>query len=1328
MTFGNQLDIPSDVPLGSRIAAVYLAASGKYFGYFPTSGDNVQKVDLTSPSGSPSSSDALPSSNAINWSSIDGSNVVGVRLAEANVVAGSYSAHLLVGATKADMTLHVAEIDSNGNLNEVANGSLVGFPIQFDVGVINGEIFVVSAEGSAGMSVYKFTPPSSLTFAGSMSGTFYRALLRGPAPFPALLTHKWIANGESYVDIHDTKWITEGGSPIRAAHLRQEGSTSPPYKGKGFEALVQQTGSTVTAYVYREVQGYPLFSLHTDKIDISCIAADPNAPPIPFALMSNLSSVARGDGLNFYGDKWQLQDASVSYAPVTELDWDFHYTGTFGAEKIVTGANVGGSGFNPAYWPCDNLAGGDITTGNGCLQSLGTLTQSYQLGLQAKNVNGPGASPYVSTALTVLSPQISIVGFNGTVLQVLTGGTADARGSQGNTAEATFSWTFTPGGGATGLNPPVPAAATSFSVQATYKGGYTTSKSGAVQQVDLVPNFSLAPNPVLKGATLNLRNLMQIGAAATLVSVDYAITQGGGSGPLAATFYPPNGTANVTVPDSVGNFSIALTWNYTVSGVPKTASLSLPFTTTNFTPVPALGIYKAADHSQQVFPLGNPITYSLQQGTTYYLFDDEGLPGGLSHPGASFWKSGDSNQSISGGDTELTGSPTAGYGPATFAASTACSGNCYFKVQVPATGGTIRAFRYSVGTSGPPPPPPPPTTSVSLAAPSPASPQAGETVTFTAVPVGFTGTVSYLWSFGDSVAPVFLAGPNPTTHVYGGAGIYTVTVQANGGGATRIASQTVVVADAGPPPPPSPGYAITGATLGSDGRWEAPMGQTVTFTASEANAASWGWSFGDDASASGRVVTHAYSALGPHDVVLTVNGDAVNTSGSSSATIGFTVFDPTVLSLGDHRFEVRASWTSVSQGKNGVGTAVSLTSDTGYFWFFSPSNIEVVVKVLDACSVDPEHYFWVFGGGLTNLGVELTVTDTITGATKTYSNPEGTPFAPIQDTRFESCPASPASAAPAVRSLAATTATVTLAAPDPANPAVGDSVQFTATSDLPSPVMYRWDFGDSQCSDETPNCGGLNVGPNPNTHVFTVAGTYTVTVKASSGGTSATATQSVTVSPASTIPHPSTAYTVSGASPGAGSKWYATVAQEITLTASETHAASWDWDFGNGETATGQTVTHTFANAGSFPVTLKVTGDGTNTEGTSSAVIRFSITDPYTLYLDGGRFAVNLAWSSSAGTGSNGLGTATDLTDDTGYFWFFSPTNTEVVVKVLDACGYDGNGGGHFWVFASGLTNLGVTLTVTDTSTQQVVEYTSADGTPFQPIQDVTSFASCGAH
>ncbi len=1351
MAFGNQIDIPSDVPLGSRISAIYLPGTGKYYGYFPTSSNNVQKVDMSSPNGSPDVSEALPSSNAIGWSSTPTS---GVRLAEAHVVAGSYDKHILVGATPADSTLHWAEInETNGSLTEVANTSLVGFPVQMDIGVINGEIFVVAAEGAAGMNVYRFTPPNTLQYVTGMSGTYFRAFLRGPQPFPALLTNTKTSSTTSYVDIFDTKWITEGGLPVRAAHLFHEGNTTPPYKGKGFEALVKQTGATVTAYVYREVQNYqdgnPRFQIHTDTIDVSCIAADPNAPPIPFAIMTNLSAQARGDGTNYHGDKWQIQDASVSYSPITELDWDFHNVGAFVAEKIQNGANLGGYIYNPAYWPCDLLSGGDLGSGNGCYQSLGTIVTNYQLAMQSKNVNStPGnLQTFTSAPLPVLQPQISIVGYNGNVLQVLTGGTADARGSQGNTAEATFAWTFTPGGAASGLNPTVPAGASSFTLLATYKGGYTTGKQGSVVQVDLVPNFSLTPNPVLKNSNLTMKNLMQIGAAATVTSVGYAISGGGGSGTLAPSFNAVNGTANAPAPGTAGSYTITLTWNYTVGGVPKTATAALPFTATDFTPNPALAIYPNADHSGSPIALiGSPPTFGLQQGVTYYLFDDETVPGGV-HPGASFWKSGDQVHAISSGDTQLTGSPTSGYGPASFTASSSCSSGCYFKVQVPATGGTVNATRYTVSGGGGTPPPtptptPPPGTSLSLSPPSPSSPNVGQTVTFTATATGFAPS-SYTWDFGDSGAPTggggggggcvpqpacqavispqaaSTPGPNPNTHVYAATGTYIVTCTATAGAVTRSATTTVVVNAGGPP---SPFYTISGATFSqSSGRWEVPMNQVVTFNATEANAANWLWDFGDGTTATGRTVQHAFAQLGGPNATLTVTGDGTNTVGQSSSIIAFTIIDPAVLYLNDKRFEVRTSWVSTGQGTSGVGTAVQLTPDTGYFWFFYAANLEVVVKVLDACSVDGN--FWVFGGGLTNLGVQMTVLDTVTGVTKTYSSVEGTAFQPIQDTRYEACPVAPASGNVAPRAAAAPS--VALSAPTPATPVTGDSVSFTATPSGfadDSAATYTWDFGDS-CPPVVPGCtGGAAPGPATNTHRYQAAGTYSVNVSASQGGQTAFAVGSVTVTEASpTIPHPSAAYTIVGATAGRGNVWSATVNQAVTFNALETHAGSYTWDFGNGDTQTGATVTHTFTAAGNQTVVLTVAGDGTNTDGTSVSTIHFAITDPYTLLLDNGRFAVQASWSSTA-QGTSGFGTALALTTDTGYFWFFTPSNTEVVIKALDACSIDG----HFWIFGSGLTNLGVVLTVTDTQSQTTMQYTSTDGSPFQPIQDFVSFSACG--
>jgi len=111
--------------------------------------------------------------------------------------------------------------------------------------------------------------------------------------------------------------------------------------------------------------------------------------------------------------------------------------------------------------------------------------------------------------------------------------------------------------------------------------------------------------------------------------------------------------------------------------------------------------------------------------------------------------------------------------------------------------------------------------------------------------------------------------------------------------------------------------------------------------------------------------------------------------------------DDTSLCLNDGRFRVRIQWTTATG--TGAGHAVTLTGDTGYFWFFAPTNVEVVTKVLNACALGSR--YWFFAGGLTNVKAVITVTDTKTAAVRTYVNPQGTAFQPIQDTSaFETCP------------------------------------------------------------------------------------------------------------------------------------------------------------------------------------------------------------------------------------------------------------------------------------------------------------------------------------
>ena len=105
----------------------------------------------------------------------------------------------------------------------------------------------------------------------------------------------------------------------------------------------------------------------------------------------------------------------------------------------------------------------------------------------------------------------------------------------------------------------------------------------------------------------------------------------------------------------------------------------------------------------------------------------------------------------------------------------------------------------------------------------------------------------------------------------------------------------------------------------------------------------------------------------------------------------------TNLCLTGGRFRVEAEWEDHSGG-HGVGHALPLTAESGAFWFFGPGNVELVVKVLDACTLPAFHSYWVFASGLTDVEVEITVTDTATGEAWTYHNPRGRAFPPVQDT------------------------------------------------------------------------------------------------------------------------------------------------------------------------------------------------------------------------------------------------------------------------------------------------------------------------------------------
>ncbi len=113
------------------------------------------------------------------------------------------------------------------------------------------------------------------------------------------------------------------------------------------------------------------------------------------------------------------------------------------------------------------------------------------------------------------------------------------------------------------------------------------------------------------------------------------------------------------------------------------------------------------------------------------------------------------------------------------------------------------------------------------------------------------------------------------------------------------------------------------------------------------------------------------------------------------------------------------------------------------------------------------------------------------------------------------------------------------------------------------------------------------------------------------------------------------------------------------------------------------------------------------------------LNSPIALCLNGGRFQVSIEWRN---LGSHGDGVAVSESADSGMFWFFAPNNTEMLVKVLDACSYNN----RYWVFFAPTTDRGFTLHVLDTKTPTIERtYTNALGHQAQTVLDTSAFSTC---
>ena len=108
----------------------------------------------------------------------------------------------------------------------------------------------------------------------------------------------------------------------------------------------------------------------------------------------------------------------------------------------------------------------------------------------------------------------------------------------------------------------------------------------------------------------------------------------------------------------------------------------------------------------------------------------------------------------------------------------------------------------------------------------------------------------------------------------------------------------------------------------------------------------------------------------------------------------FRVVDPPpALELQNGKFAAVARFVDPRNGQQGQAHAIPLTDASGSFWFFSPGNVELTIKILDGRGINGA--YWVFIASMTDVAytVDLERRDIVCiqppCGSKRYESPAG---------------------------------------------------------------------------------------------------------------------------------------------------------------------------------------------------------------------------------------------------------------------------------------------------------------------------------------------------
>jgi PKD repeat protein len=396
----------------------------------------------------------------------------------------------------------------------------------------------------------------------------------------------------------------------------------------------------------------------------------------------------------------------------------------------------------------------------------------------------------------------------------------------------------------------------------------------------------------------------------------------------------------------------------------------------------------------------------------------------------------------------------------------------------------------------------------------------------------------YTWKFGDG-SPAVVTTTLTVTHTYLDDQVYTATLQVDDGrGGIDIAKARVAIINQPP----------TAAVIPPPNQVD--KGIPVTFESQgtkdpddDVATLIYQWDFGDGTSGSGPTVNHTYTNQGTYTVVLTVIDDD-NASDTASITL-MVNNDPPVA-------RARANRTNILKGES--------------------------INFSDNGSSDPNPgdtltYAWDFGDGNTATGPTVSHTYTTEGnyqATLTVTDSSGASNSTSINITVTNNP--PTANAVADR-----------------NPiSEGESINFDGSgSSDPNPndpLTYAWDFGDGNTAN------GVTV-----THTYPIDGTYTVTLTVTDGsGATGSTTLNINVNNAPPTARATASLTT------------VTVGQLVDFDGSGSSdpgndPLNYNWDFGDGSTANGVIVNHSWTISGTYTIILQV-DDNQGGVGTDNSI------------------------------------------------------------------------------------------------------------------------------